>query len=269
MDFTTILFEKRPNGVAVITLNRPERLNAINRAVVRDVTSALEECRTDHAVRSIVLRGAGRAFCAGDDIRGDPNQRWAPPDIQERLRTGYLKIMQELFSLRKPTVAQIHGYACGAGLDISLACDFRIMASDARIAAIFVKRGLGGGCCYLLPRYVGLGKATEMLLLGEWMEAEEAQRWGIAYRVVPAQQLAETVEEFADRLAQGPTRSYALIKTARNQGLGADFLRGFEYQAYANGELILSEDAKEGPAAFREKRQPSFTGRWVGQPVEP
>ena len=267
MEFKTILYEKQ-EGIATITLNRPERLNAINRAVVRDVTAALEDCRTDHKVRAIVLKGAGRAFCAGDDIKGDPNQGWSPPDIQERLRTGYLKIMQELFSLRKPTIAQIHGYACGAGLDLSLACDFRIIASDARLAAIFVKRGLGGGCCYLLPRYVGLGKATEMLFLGEWMTAEEALRWGIAYRVVPVEELADAVQEFAERLARGPTRSYALIKTARNQGLGANYLQGFEYQAYANGELILSEDAVEGPAAFGEKREPVFTGRWKNQPVK-
>lgn len=266
MEFKTVLYEKQ-GPIATITLNRPERLNAINRAVVGDVTAALEDCRTDHKVRAIVLKGAGRAFCAGDDVKGDPNQGWSPPDIQERLRTGYLKIMQELFSLRKPTIAQIHGYACGAGLDLSLACDFRIIASDARLAAIFVKRGLGGGGCYLLPRYVGLGKATEMLFLGEWMTAEEALRWGIAYRVVPVEELAKTVQEFAERLASGPTRSYALIKTARNQGLGVDYLRGFEYQAYANGELILSEDAKEGPAAFREKREPVFTGRWLGQPT--
>lgn len=265
MDFETILYDKA-NGIATITLNRPERLNAINRAVVRDVTAALEDCRTDNKVRAVLLQGAGRAFCAGDDIRGGQGPAWSPPDIQERLHSSYVAIMRELFALRKPTVAKIRGYACGAGLDLALACDFRIMASDARIAAIFVKRGLGGGCCYLLPRYVGLGKATEMLFLGEWMEPEEAKRWGIAYRVVAPEELDAATGEFVERLARGPTRFYALIKTARNQGLGVDFGRGFEYQAYANLELLWSEDAKEGPAAFREKREPVFSGRWAGQP---
>lgn len=265
-DYRVIQFDV-VDRVATITLNRPERLNAISRAVVREVVSALERCRIDDGVRAIVIRGAGRAFCSGDDLKGDDSDPPAgPPDIQTRLKTTYPRIVHELLQIRKPVIARVHGYATGAGFDIALACDVRIAEENTKFGALFVRRGVGGGCTYLLPRYVGVGRATDLLFTGDFIEAPRALEWGLVTRVVPEAQLDATVNEWAERFASGPTGSYALIKTARNQGLGVDPVKGLEYQVMANWELMLLQDAKEGPRAFREKRTPTFTGRWIELP---
>ncbi len=260
MSYETILYETK-GAIATITLNRPERLNAVNAQLVEDVCQAIEEVRIDDGLRALVVKGAGRAFCAGDDLlRGE--EHTGPRDFQTTLRRRYPRIVLELLTLRKPVVAAVHGYAVGAGLDIALACDFRIATEDTQMAAIFVKRGLGGGCCYLLPRYVGLGKATELLFTGDFIDAREAERLGLVNRVVPREALESTVQEWAERFAKGPTKSYALIKTARNRGLGEDPSKGLEWQAMGNWELALIEyDSDEGARAWREKREPRFEGR--------
>ena len=264
MGFSTIIVS-RENGITTITLNRPERLNPVNTQTACELMEALEECRVDRTVRAIVLKGAGRAFCSGDDMKREPEElpNAGPPDIYTPLKKGYPGVVKTLLELRKPIIARVHGYAVGAGFDISLACDFRIVAEGTKFAAIYVKRGLGGGCSYLLPRYVGLGRATELLLLGDFIEAEKALEWGLVNKVVPMDKLDAEVYELANRLANGPSGSYALIKTARNQGLGADPVKGLEYQVYANRELTLLKDAIEGPRAFREKREPRYTGEYI------
>lgn len=252
-------------SITTITINRPERLNAINTQTACELMEAIEDCRVDRTVRAIILTGAGRAFCSGDDLKREPGEgRTAgPPDIYSALKRGYPGVVRALLEIRKPVIAAVRGYAVGAGFDISLACDFRIVAEGTQFAAIYVKRGLGGGCAYLLPRYVGLGRATEILFLGDFIDAQQALEWGLVTKVVPMDKLDAAVDELATRLANGPTGSYALIKTARNQGLGADPVKGLEYQVYANRELALLKDAKEGPAAFREKREPHYTGEYI------
>jgi len=151
----------------------------------------------------------------------------------------------------------------GAGFDIALACDFRMVSQKARLASIYVKRGMGGGCAYLLPRFVGLGKATELLLLGDFIEIDEAQRLNLVTKVFSDAELEAKTYEFAARLAKGPTAAIGAIKNARNQGLACDPVKGIEHQILCNVELMFHKDAREGPRAFLEKREPNFTAEWI------
>jgi 2-(1,2-epoxy-1,2-dihydrophenyl)acetyl-CoA isomerase len=263
-----ILFEKEA-GVGTITLNRPKKLNALLPEAIIELCDVLEEARRDHAVRSIVLRGAGQSFCAGDDLHPEERFKYGNPDLQTRLKVGYPRLVTEILQLRKPVIAMVRGYAVGAGMDLALACDFRIAAPDTRMAAIFVKRGLGGGCSYLLPRYVGLGKATELLLLGEMVEADEALRLGLLTRIVEGDALEDETYAFARKMAKGPTSAIGAIKMARNQGLGCDPVKGIEYQILCNTELMFHLDAREGPRAYLEKREPDFTGGWIDLQYDP
>lgn len=258
----------RQGSIATITLNRPEKLNALTEEMIAEVIVALDQVRIDRMTRAVVLRGAGRAFCAGHDVARGGRHRFGYPDLQTRKRVAYPRLVLELLELRKPVVAMVHGYAVGAGLDIALACDFRIAGDETKLGALFVKRGLGGGCAYLLPRFVGLGKATELMLLGDPIGADEALQLGLVTTVVPPAKLEQATYELAERLAKGPTASYGAIKNARNQGLGADPVKGLEWQMVANAELLLHKDAYEGPRAFAERREPVFTGEWIELPDE-
>jgi 2-(1,2-epoxy-1,2-dihydrophenyl)acetyl-CoA isomerase len=257
-----VLLDKNER-IATVTLNRPQKLNALTADMVIQLKEALDEVRADNGIRSVVLRGAGRAFCAGDDLGHEDRFKFGNPDLQTRLKVAYPAALLDLLQLRKPLVAMIRGYAVGAGMDVALGCDFRIAETTARMAAIFVKRGMGGGCSYLLPRFVGLGKATELLLLGDYVDMEEAMHLGLVNRVVPEAELETATYALAGRLANGPTGSYGSIKNARNQGLGCDPVKGLEYQIMANVELMFYKDAREGPLSFAEKRDPEFTGEWV------
>jgi 2-(1,2-epoxy-1,2-dihydrophenyl)acetyl-CoA isomerase len=263
-----ILFEKDA-GVGTITLNREKKLNALLPEMIVELCDVLEEARRDHAVRSIVLRGAGRSFCAGDDLHPEERFKYGNPDLQTRLKVGYPRLVTEILQMRKPVIAMMRGYAVGAGMDVALACDFRIAAPDTKMAAIFVKRGLGGGCVYLLPRYVGFGKATELLLLGEMVEADEALRLNLLTRLVAEDALEEETYAFAHKLAKGPTSAYGSIKMGRNQGLGCDPVKGVEWLTLAEAELMLHKDAREGPRAYLENREPNFTGEWIDLQYDP
>jgi len=263
-----ILFEN-DEGVGTITINREKKLNALLPEMIVELCDVLEDARRDHAVRSIVLRGAGRSFCAGDDLHPEEHFKYGNPDLQTRLKVGYPRLVTEILQLRKPVIAMVRGYSVGAGMDLALACDFRIVAPDTKMAAIFVKRGLGGGCTYLLPRYVGFGKATELLLLGEMVEADEALRLGLVTRIVEDATLEEETYAFARKMAKGPTSAYGAIKMARNQGLGCDPVKGVEWLTLAEAELMLHKDAREGPRAYLEKREPNFTGEWIDLQYDP
>lgn len=257
------------DGVAIVTLDRPNKLNALYPEMILRLVDVIEEVRRDDKVRCMVLRGEGRAFCAGDDLSPEDRFKYGPPDLQTRMRTGYPRAVVDMLTLRKPVVGIVQGYAVGAGLDLALACDFRFSDPQARYGAVYVTRGLGGGSTYLLPRYVGLGRATELLLLGRFIEMEEALRLGLVTEVVPGEKLEERAFALARRLAKGPTQAYGAIKNARNQGLGLDPVKGFEAQILANVELMFHKDAREGPRAFKERREPNFTAEWIDLQYDP
>ena len=251
------------DAIATITIRRPLKLNALLPDMILVFSDLLERARRDNMVRCIVLRGEGKSFCAGDDLHPEDRFKYGPPDLHTRLKMGYPRLVNDILQIRKPVIAMLRGYAVGAGFDIALACDFRIAAPDTKMAAIFVRRGLGGGCSYLLPRYVGLGKATELLLLGEMIDAQQADRLGLLTKLVDEEILEAETYAFARRLAKAATQAIGAIKNARNQGLGCDPVKGLEWQILCNTELMLHKDAREGPRAYLERRDPDFTGQWI------
>lgn len=255
--------------IAIVSLDRPNKLNALYPAMILRLVDVIEQVRRDNSIRVMVLRGEGRAFCAGDDLAPEDRFKYGPPDLQTRMRTGFPRAVLDMLTLRKPIVGIVQGYAVGAGLDLALACDFRFSDPAAKFGAVYVTRGLGGGSTYLLPKYVGLGRATEMLLLGRFIEMEEAQRLGLVTEVVEKDQLETRAFELARKLAKGPTQAYGAIKNARNQGLGLDPVKGFEAQILANVELMFHKDAREGPRAFKEGREPDFTAEWIDLQYDP
>jgi 2-(1,2-epoxy-1,2-dihydrophenyl)acetyl-CoA isomerase len=257
------------DGLAIVTLDRPNKLNALYPEMILRLVDVIEEVRRDNKVRAMVLRGEGRAFCAGDDLAPEDRFKYGPPDLQTRMRTGFPRAVLDMIQLRKPIVGIVQGYAVGAGLDLALACDFRFSDPGTRYGAVYVNRGLGGGSTYLLPKYVGFGRATELLLLGRFIEVEEALRLGLVTEVVPKEQLEEKAMALARKLAKGPTQAYGAVKNARNQGLGLDPVKGFEAQILANVELMFHKDAREGPRAFKEKREPNFTSEWIDLQYDP
>lgn len=250
-------------GICTITIRRADKLNALLPDMILVMSDLIERARRDSKVRCVVVKGEGKSFCAGDDLHPEDRFKYGPPDLHTRLKMGYPRLVNDLMQLRKPVVAMMRGYACGAGFDLALACDFRVAAPDTRMSAIYVRRGLGGGTSYLLPRFVGLGKATELLLLGGWVDAEEALRLHLVTKVVPDDKLEAETYALAAKLAKGPTQAIGAIKNARNQGLGLDPVKGLEAQILCNVELMFHRDAREGPRAFLEKREPNFTAEWI------
>ena len=260
MDGTLAVFKKE-EAIAWITLNRPDRLNALNAPLGEEVLHALDACERDEEVRAIVITGAGRAFCAGDDLIHRAEHPLPLPVRQYLEGTGrWPRIVKAIRAMPKPVIAMVNGHAHGAGFDIALACDFRIASEEATFCHAYILRGLASGTS-LLPRYVGIGKATELLLTGRRLSAAEAAELGLVTRVVPHDELEPATREFAGELAQGPTRSMGLVKAALNRGWNADLERAFELQAQAVASSGLTEDVREGRQAFAEKRPPKFQGR--------
>jgi|ERR1051326_2615519 2-(1,2-epoxy-1,2-dihydrophenyl)acetyl-CoA isomerase len=261
-----VLFEQT-GSIARITLDRPEKLNAINHELGMQLWDAFARCQNQSSIRTIVLAGAGRAFCAGDEL-GRERTLDEENAVRRRGRikhyvsgpgrwTSTVRLMR---NLPQPIVVRIQGYAYGAGFNLALGADFRVMARDAKLATPFIKRGLATGT-NLLQQYVGVGKAIEMTLLGEPIEADEAARLGLVNEVVEMSELDAAVERWARRLADGPTASIGLTKHAVYQGWTLDPDAAYWQQGSAVAEAHELEDLAEGIAAFKEKRAPRFTGR--------
>lgn len=258
-----VICEKR-GPIATITLNRPERLNALNFNVIEEVVRACHEIECDAEVRVVVLTGAGRAFCAGDDLKGmmpeEPLLSPVSEDGVTQCYEGYPRAVMAVRNLSKPVIARINGHAHGAGCELCLACDFRIAAETATFAEPYVLRGMSAGVV-LLPRYIGLGRATEMLLLGEAISAQKALEIGLVSKVVQPAELDAAVNELSARLAKAATKAIALTKKSLNQAVGVGLEQGLQYQAYATHLALLTEDVAEGKKAFIEKREPDFKSK--------
>lgn len=252
-------------SIATLTLNRPDKLNAINDELATALVEALQEARKDDVVRAVVLKGEGRAFCSGDDIGGSDdghriNTAPSDPGTIVGLETAYPSFLRTIRHLPKPVIASLHGYAVGAGCDIALASDFRIAAEGTKMGLVFITRAIAGGA-YLAARYVGLGKATELLLTGEMFDVRDAEKWLMVNQVVPGDQLESVTYDWARKMALGPTKAIGYLKYALNRGLTADLEQGLEYGAMANIMSSFTEDSKEGRQAFIERRPSRFSGR--------
>lgn len=259
---TTFLYEQSRAGVARITLNRPERLNALTFEVYRELTDTFAALREEKSVRVVVITGAGRAFCSGGDVYEIIGELFSR-DIEgllefTRLTCGLVRKIREL---PKPVIASLNGTTAGAGACIALASDIRIASTEAKIAFLFVKVGLSGadmGAAYLLPRVVGLAKATELLYTGDFISAPEAERIGLYNRVVPAAELAETTRALAEQLARGPAFAIAKTKEMLNRELHMNLESGLESEALAQALCMQHPDYREAYEAFVEKREPKF-----------
>lgn len=249
-------------GVATLTLDRPEKLNALTFEVYDELRNAFRALGEEEGVGAAVLTGEGRAFCSGGDVKDI---------IGELLGAGYEELLdftrmtcdlvRAIRRCPRPVVAALNGTVAGAGAVIAAACDVRVAAESAKIAYLFPRVGLSGadmGACWLLPRIVGLGHASELLMTGRFVEAEEAHRIGLYNRVVPDGQALDAATELAEELARGPTLSLEITKDALNREAHMDLESALEAEAQIQASLMTHPNFAEAHAAFREKREPEF-----------
>lgn len=264
-----LLFEV-VDSVAWITLNQPDRMNAMSNDMMRGLAESLDRCWDDDEVRAVVLTGAGdRAFCAGGDVKGMAARgkgKGPAPKLDERIDSLYESMRNTswvLHNMPKPTIASVNGYAMGAGLSLALACDLRLMAAEAQLGTAFAGVALAGdyGGTWFLTRLVGSGRARELYFLNDRVSAERALELGIVNRVVPREQLRKSTEELAARVASGPTKTLGMMKTSLVQAEHSDLESLLALEARHQVVSGTTEDHREAAAAFVEKRKPRFVGR--------
>jgi 2-(1,2-epoxy-1,2-dihydrophenyl)acetyl-CoA isomerase len=257
--FSTIRVEIA-DAIATITLDRPDALNALTVAMKGELLAAFRWIARDRSVRSVVLTGAGRAFCAGQDLRERLEPDAAPLAVE--LRERYNPIIRAMRTLDQPIVGAINGVAAGAGASLAFACDLRVAAEGASFLLAFGRIGLvpDSGATWLLPRLVGPAKAAELALLGDPFSAADAERFGLVARVVPADVLAETARDAAVRLASLAPKALALTKRALQRSWSVDLDEALDDEAFRQGIAGATADHQEGLAAFLEKRPPRFIG---------
>jgi enoyl-CoA hydratase/carnithine racemase len=257
----SFLYEVR-EGVGWITLNRPERLNALTFEVYRELTDTFSALRNEKEVRAVVITGAGRAFCSGGDVRDIIGELFSR-DMEGLLEFTRMTcaLVRNIRALPQPVISSLNGTTAGAGACIALASDIRIASVEAKIAFLFVRVGLSGadmGAAFLLPRLVGLAKATEMLYTGDFISAEEAEKIGLYNRVVSSEALAAETHAWATRLARGPSFALAVTKEMLNRELNVSFDAALELEAQAQALCMQHPDYREAYEAFVEKREPVF-----------
>ena len=251
--------------IATITLNRPDVLNALTLDIYAQLRDLFEALRYDDEVKSVVITGAGRAFCSGGDVRhiiGEGLERDMRGHLEFCRMTGHL--VRNMRLLPKPIIAAVNGLAAGAGAVIALAADLRVVADTARFAFLFTRVGLTGadmGAAFLLPRVIGQGRATELLMLGDDVDAATAERYGLANRVAPADQLLTTARALAERLNAGPAFAIGMTKLMLNNEWNMDLISALENEAQAQALMMMGEDHRLFYEAFKEKRKPDFKGR--------
>jgi 2-(1,2-epoxy-1,2-dihydrophenyl)acetyl-CoA isomerase len=265
------LIRRIEDGVASITLNRPEAGNAMTSAMRDQIGQWVQDASADLTVRVVVITGAGdQAFCTGADLRGERAASPRPPgapdavvgDMARTIRDGWQRLVASILDCEKPVIAGVNGTAAGGGMHMALACDLVVAAEHARFIEVFIRRGIApdAGGAWLLTRLVGLQKAKELFFFGDDVPATEAYRLGLVNRVVPQADLATTVQELAMRLANGPTKALGIAKWLTNRALDVDRATAFGDEAMAQELLTHTEDAREGMTSFVERRPAAFKG---------
>jgi 2-(1,2-epoxy-1,2-dihydrophenyl)acetyl-CoA isomerase len=264
-----VLLEERANRVAVLALNRPQVLNAFNEELIKALTEKLRDAERDPTVGAIIITGAGRAFCAGQDLQARRAifERGEVPHLGAGLRERYKPMILRIRTMEKPVIAALNGVAAGAGCGLALACDLRTAAEGASLIQSFARVGLAldSGSSYFLPRIVGLGRAMEIAFTGDPVPAGEAERIGLVNHVYSADELMPRTRELAERLAQGATGAIGLIKRDLNRALTVDLETALDYEAHQQEIAGQSADFREGVMAFVEKRPARFGGPERGQ----
>jgi 2-(1,2-epoxy-1,2-dihydrophenyl)acetyl-CoA isomerase len=264
MEYQCLIYEVEEN-IATLTMNRPERLNALGDTLRTDLHEAITTASGDPNVRAIILTGAGRGFCSGGDVKAmnEAKQRQASSPMMDKIAPSRDLTVLAMRDAPKPIIAAINGPAAGAGMNIALGCDIRIASSTARFGETFVKRGLhvDWGGTYFLPRIVGMAKACELIFTGDIIDAEEALALGMVSQVVEPEALMDTARALARKIAAGPPIAIRLAKRALYHNQECDLRAALEYETYAQNICRETEDASEGIRAFVEKRLPNFKGQ--------
>jgi 2-(1,2-epoxy-1,2-dihydrophenyl)acetyl-CoA isomerase len=262
MAYETILFEIA-NGAARLTLNRPDRLNSFTVQMHAEVADALSRVEANAEIRALLMTGAGRGFCAGQDLSDPAVAPGGNADLGEALENRYNPLIRRLIALDKPVVCAVNGVAAGAGANIAFAADIVLAAKSAKFIQSFSNIGLvpDSGGTWILPRLAGQARALGLALTGEALTAEKAESWGLIWRAVEDDQLPSETDKLMARLAGGPTKGFAAIKAAMRKGWLSSLDEQLDLERDLQRELGRSQDYKEGVAAFGEKRSPKFTGR--------
>lgn len=263
MSYETITFAVAER-VATITLNRPDKLNAFTAKMHEELRKALAEIQSDAEIRAAVITGAGRGFCAGQDLQEvSPASADASRDLGQRLERGYNRLVRTLRALPKPVIAAVNGVAAGAGANVALACDIVIAARSASFIQAFARIGLvpDSGGSFALPRRIGLARATALLMTGDALPAERAAEWGLIWAAVDDDKVLAETHAMAKRLADGPGLALALIKRLMNASGTNTLDQQLDLERDFQRLAGMSADYREGVAAFREKRKANFTGR--------
>ena len=264
MDFQTILFETR-DRIAFITLNRPDSLNAMNRQMTRELVDVCQQVEEESGIRIAIFTGAGeKAFSAGMDLKERAETAFSPIERrQQKLTNKIYTQARAVAAITKPTIAAIRGYCVGGGLEFALACDLRVAAEDAKLGLTEVRRGItpGAGGTQRLTRAVGVTKAMEMCLTGDTVSGLEAKSLGLVNNAVPSADVLKTAEDLAARILKGAPMSVAFIKEAIKKGVELALEEGLRLEADLSALIGITEDAKEGPRAFAEKRPPVWKGK--------
>jgi 2-(1,2-epoxy-1,2-dihydrophenyl)acetyl-CoA isomerase len=259
-DYAHLLVDTAPDGVRTLTLDRPDKMNAVNGALADALAAAVSDAAVDDAVRVVVITGAGRAFCAGLDLSEPPA---LPDDTRAERLDPYAWVgtwVRTVLGCEKPVIAAMNGPAAGAGFGLALACDVRLVAASARLTAGYVRRGLSpdAGVSWLLPRHIGLARASEILLTGRDVDAAEAERIGLAALAVPDAELLERTRAYASRLAAGPPIAQALTKRLLARSLDTPLDAALRDELVYIKQCFTTGDVEEAITAFREKREPVF-----------
>jgi enoyl-CoA hydratase/carnithine racemase len=264
MTYKCLLYEVK-DGIATLTLNRPERLNALGDTLREDLLDGVTRASQDAEVRVIVLTGAGKGFCSGGDVKAmnENKERGVGRPLTEKVAPGRDRGVLALRDAPKPVIAAVNGAAAGAGFNIALCCDIRLASTAAKFSQAFVKRGLhpDWGGTYFLPRVVGVAKACELIWTGDVIDAEQALRLGIVSAVHPPEELLPATYALARKIADGPPIAIRLSKRAIYHSLETDLKKALEFETYAQNICFDTEDAREGIRAFVDKRPPVFRGQ--------